>query len=104
MQRHAFPLTIPHSLSSLVCTATLLGNVLLTSAFVAYAGAFNTQLRGFLVDEVWRPALAEDKPADQQGHGDQRNARTLHHEILQIETGKTNSAESFTYGVLHCDT
>ncbi|KFM23536.1 Dynein beta chain, flagellar outer arm [Auxenochlorella protothecoides] len=36
---------------------TLLGRVLLTSAFITYAGAFNAQLRGSLVEGTWRPHI-----------------------------------------------
>lgn len=36
---------------------SLVGRVLLTSTFVAYAGAFNAPARELLLEEHWRPAL-----------------------------------------------
>lgn len=38
---------------------SLIGRVLLTSAFVIYAGPFNASMRAHLLEEVWKPLLHE---------------------------------------------
>ena len=41
--------------------ATLCGDVLLTAAFVSYAGSFSKKYRRELLDNLWRPFLRTQK-------------------------------------------